>query len=120
MADFDALQPGDILISSRLGSQREVLAINKKKKQIVMRTTRDSTLSGMSLPPFYREEGDRIYLSRDELLSLPSNAQVFVKNGTKYEPAIILSIIPGTNHEGRLQGQFPLMELRHMGQIILN
>ncbi len=112
LADFEALEPGDILVSSRIGSQREVLINNPTKKELAVRVTRDSALALMGLPPFYRTDTDQTPMSKDELVKLSPDSKVFMRDNGEYSEVVLHSVKPGATYTEKLTGVYSFDEVR--------
>lgn len=101
MADFEALEPGDILLSRRPGSQREVLSHNKTEKEITVKITRNTLVSRLPLPRMYREN-ETISMSPEDLVALPANSVVYLRIAPgRYTPVTLHSAVLG---EGKVDG----------------
>lgn len=112
LADFHYLEPGDILVSSCRGSQREVLINNPEKKELAVRTTRDTTLSLRSLPLIYRTDTDPIPMSKAEIVKLPTDAKVFVRDSSgEYLEATLHSVTVGESYLDTLRGVYSCVEV---------
>lgn len=106
LADFEALETGDTLISINPGTERIITAVNKEKKELACKVVRNTTPRSLGLVPFYRSKADKMPMSKKELLALSDNTEVFTMNGTELISTILHSITPGALPTDRLTGKY--------------
>lgn len=106
LADFEALETGDTLVSINPGTERIITAINKEKKELACKVVRSTTPQSLPLVPFYRSKADKMYMSKRELLELSPNTQVFTMNGTELIPTTLHVITPGRLPTDPLTGRY--------------
>ena len=108
-SDFDALQAGDVLVSSTPGTIREVIANRPDINKLHIRIKRNTVSSRTSLPPYLRNPEDRVAMSKQDLEELKPDTIVYMlkdARGSEYVPITVHSVKKRAHHDDPVQGEY--------------